>query len=216
MSLVCCTSKSRMFAPMAWTVPASRNTQSPGFGVKLCSVSRRGLRRQRRAEVGRRSRRRRTRRRCGSSPGRRRGPPTPPSCRACPGRSRAACSSFGWTWTDSSCRASMNFSSSGNRPCAGAASAEDRGAGRRRAVRGACVPASGPSATRLGLPSTSLSTHASPIGSSCGGRAVQERGQPAAAPEHALEDRLERQRVERVRHQDFPGIREPTPSAASL
>jgi hypothetical protein len=27
-----------MSAPMAWTIPAFRNTQSPGFGVKVWSV----------------------------------------------------------------------------------------------------------------------------------------------------------------------------------
>ena len=38
------------------------------------------------------------------------------------------------------------------------------------------APASGPSATTLGLPSTSLSTHASPTGSSCGGVRFRKAG----------------------------------------
>jgi hypothetical protein len=38
MSHVCCTSNTTNSAPMACTVPASRNTQSPGSGVKLWSV----------------------------------------------------------------------------------------------------------------------------------------------------------------------------------
>src|SRR5437660_238740 len=38
-SLVCCTSANSTPPPTAWTVPAGRNTQSPGRGWKLCRQS---------------------------------------------------------------------------------------------------------------------------------------------------------------------------------
>ena len=115
---------------------------------------------------------------CLASGPRRYGFPAPPparpmlrSCRSRPAGSKSVCRSEGCTWTESMSRASRNFSSKGNRrkrPASFPSNCSGDCSSNCPMVR----PLSGPSATRLGWSSRSLSNQASPKGPSPGSGAV--------------------------------------------
>ncbi len=169
------------------------------FGREAVERARRCFLVERGAEVVELSRRRRSPRRSCSSRRQRSRITHASVLPNIPGPSFAACSSFGWTWTDSSCRASMNFSNSGNLPCGAVRLADDarRVAREQFAERRARERTIGDAAE---VP-VHIAEHprlADWVG--VRGFAVQERGQPPPAPEHALEDRLESQRIQGHSH----------------